>query len=148
MTPAEALDLVERLLTAAQHPDVSRVYRYDGATSGVALTYRSDAKAFFSPMPGKVGVQPADLPEDLGRWTFRGNYALKMLVDLLEAVRPAAVTGWRTVAIDKIAMKPAGIELSGPGGTVVLRVTSGGPMGLDSDPADFENWRLPEGITV
>src|SRR3954463_7956193 len=42
------LDTIERLRTAAQHPDVVRVYQFADAQGGVGVVYSSDAKAFFT----------------------------------------------------------------------------------------------------
>jgi len=142
------LDLVQRLLSAAQHPDVSSVERYDGAAKGVVVTYRSGAKVFFAGAAGKPRTEPAGLGDDLGPWKFRRNYAMRMLLDVLEVARPAGLSGWRTVAIEKVDVKPGGIELVTDSGPMVLHVTSGGPMILDSDPADFAGWRVPDGIVV
>lgn len=147
MTGDDLLTVLERLFKAAQHPDVTRVERFDGALHGVAAIYTSGAKAFFSVVTDRAQTQQADMPADLGPWKVRTHHALKLLLDLLEVAQPAGWK-WRTVNIAGVPKSPSGIEFTDGAGTVLVRVTAGGPMALDSDPADWAGWTIPADVSV
>lgn len=147
MNTTDVLDLIEKLLTAAGHPDIAQVEQYGQGTpqspAGVAVTYQSGAQAFVWAVAGKPKTEPVELPEDLGPYKFRANHALKLVIDLLEAAKPAGIGGWRTVAYDGVGQRPAGLEVRTDQGVVALRVTSGGAPGPDSDPQAWAGWTIP-----
>lgn len=147
MNSNHVLDVIEKLWTAAQHPGVTRVERFDGALHGVAVIYTSGAKAFFSVVTDRVQTQQADMPADLGPWKVRTHHALKLLLDLLEVAQPAGWK-WRTVNIAGVPKSPSGVEFTDGAGSVLVRVTAGGPMALDSDPADWPDWTIPAGVSA
>lgn len=142
------LDTIRRLLGAAGHPDMTRVELFDGAQRGVQVVYRSQAKAFVWVVERKVATKPADFPEQMPDYKTRVMHLLRLIVDLLEQVRPAGVEAWRTVSVEGVALEPCGLQVRAGGETVLLRVTAGGAPGEDTDPATFADWRIPARITI
>jgi hypothetical protein len=145
VTPQQILDTLERLLRAAQHPDVIEVYRYAQSHEGIGIVYSTRAKAFVWLAPDAVST-PAELPAELPPWETRVQHVLTLLVELLDAARPAGIDGWRTVAVGGTDLAPCGLEVRAGQTRVVLRVTAGGAQGKDSDPQDWAGWTIPAGI--
>lgn len=146
MGSTHVLDVIERLWTVADHPDVTTVHRYDGAQTGVAVVYRSGAKAFFAVGQGKPpATRPAGMPQDLGPWKVRTLHALKLTLDLLDLAQPDGMR-WRTVAVDGVHLSPAGIEFAVGAEKVLVRVTAGGASGEDSKLEDFAGYVIPEAV--
>lgn len=142
------LDTIERLLKAAQHPDIAGVSQYEGNTGrAIEVAYQSQAKAFIWPVTEKVTTAPADLPNALPEYKFRAQHALKLLCDLLELAKPDGWR-WRTVSVEGAALAPCGLEVWMGGKTTLLRVTSAStPLPKDSDPADWADYQLPPSIS-
>jgi hypothetical protein len=145
MSAQQILDTIERLLTAAHHPDIAGVDRYGPAGLNVAVTYASGAHAYVWAVPGRTVVKPVDLPENLGDYRPRVLHLIKLVCDLLEMARPDGMQ-WRTVAVDGVHLAPCGIEVRAGGETTLLQVNAGGAPGLDSDPAAWDGWRIPEAV--
>ncbi len=141
-----AADIVAALFDSCGHPDIIGVERYGKNDQAVMVRYRAGAEAFFEPTTGKTA--PVDLPEQMPAYKFRAQHALKLLVGLLEAAKPAGVTGWRLVSINGVDLAPCGIELRTDSGVVLLRVFGGSPTGLDADPSEWADWRIPDSLTV
>lgn len=151
----DVLDIVERLHQAAAHPDVKAIRRYGrdsepGGQSppGVALTYRSGSEAYFAAVL-QAAVEPVELPEAFDAQTFRARIqpALRLLVQLLGAAKPAEFTVWRTVGFPGVGASPCGLEIRcADGSTAYLRVTSGfgGNAALDVD--GFPEYRIPAAV--
>ncbi len=143
------LDIIAALFTRARHPDIIRAERYEtSAQKGVQVVYRSGAKAHLWIPPKPLKTEPADLPAEMPDYRFRVLYALQLLVGLLEAAKPAGVQAWRLVKVEGFDLAPSGIELRTDDGVVLLKATGGSPTGLDADPAEFADWRIPESISV
>lgn len=134
-------DMLERLINAAGHPDITGTYRYGQDETAVAVTYASGAKAFVWPAE-KTKVTAVDLPDDPGDYAARVRHLLHLLVDLLETARPDGWV-WRTVGVDGVDLAPCGLEIRAGGASVVVRVTAGGAPGPDTDPESFAGWKLP-----
>lgn len=121
------------------------MYRYGDAPQAVGILYHDGAKAFLWPERNRSVDRPANLPEDLGDYRARVNYALRMLADLLAIAQPEGWQ-WRTVAVEGVHNAPCGLEVWAGGTSVLLRVTSGGAPGPDSDPATWADYQLPTSI--
>lgn len=135
-------DLIERLLTAARHPDIAAVERFGPDSRNLTIVYGSKAKAFLTVVVG-AKTRPEPLPDDMPEYKFRALHALKLIGDLLDAAKPDGVQ-WRTVAIEGTHLSPCGLELrSADGATTVLQVTAGGAMVADANPADWADWQIP-----
>jgi hypothetical protein len=151
MEAALVLDVVEKLFNAAGHPDVVRVHRYGGGQSraGVAITYQSGSSAYLSSAGlGNSPPVPYDLPAELPSLRFRAQHALKFLLELLDAARPAPFAAWRPVAFADTALKPTGVEIRGKDGTTAyLLVTSGSGPTKDPDEDPYPDYVIPA-ITI
>ncbi len=140
---AAVLDTIERLLNAAQHPDVTRIYRYAyQGEPALALVYSSGVKAYIRPLVEKPRpkVTAVDL-DDVGEWRHRVGYVIQLLTDVLEIARPDGWQ-WRTVAIEGTDRAPSGVEIRAGQTDVVLKVTCGSAS-PDSDPASWAGWAIP-----
>ena len=88
----QVLDTVERLLKAAQHPDMTAFQHFSASYTGLTITYADQAHAFISIEPAKVKTRAAQLPEVMPEYKTRVVHLLTLLVDLLDLARPA---GWQ-----------------------------------------------------
>jgi hypothetical protein len=143
MAGDSVLDVVECLLKAAQHPDMTAFSRFGASYTGLAITYASQAHAYISIEPAKVQTRAAHLPEVMPDYKTRATHLLALLVDLFETVQPAGWR-WRLVEVEGVHLVPSGIEVNANGAVTLLRVTAGGAPGEDTDPATFADWRIPD----
>ncbi len=169
MQPSPLLDLVERLLQAAEHPDIVKIERYgpgqgpwgpDVETSkaksitGIMVRHQSTATASLweAVWPGE---QPVDPP---AVWPVpRQNRAPRLLLlvgQLLEAAKPAKVKAWRLVSLPKLGLadKQAGLPFGlsavlTDGSRWLLRATATGPtVGTDPEEEPFPDYTIPKGV--
>lgn len=153
MESAQVLDVVERLHSAAQHPDIVLVKRYGRdekpggkSPAGVSLKYQSGSEAYIWAATAEAAV-PADLAPEVASRRIRGPHTIRLLLRLFDVAQPELFTAWRTVAFPDLGLSQVcGIELNGADGSIfVLRVTSGsGPTDPDGDP--FPDYVIPEGV--
>ncbi len=169
MQPSPLLDLVERLLEAAAHPDIVKIERYgpgqgpwgpDVETSkakgitGVKVRHQSTATAsvWEAVWPGEKPVEaPAVLPVP------RQNRAPRLLIllkQLLDAARPEQLRSWQLVTLPKLgrteeqAGLPFGLSIETAGGNhLLLRASATGPtVGVDPEEQIFTDYVIPEGV--
>jgi hypothetical protein len=165
---SQVLDVIETLLRAAEHPDITAVERYGPglgpwgpsvsqskvkAISGVTVRHQSTATASIweAVWPGE---EPADPPAVLP--PPRQNRAPRLAVfvaQLLDAAQPAQFQAWRLVTLPDLgsagqAGLPFGVSVVEAGGKrTLLRVTATGPM-VGADPLEepFPDYVIPEGV--
>ncbi len=158
MQLTEVLDLLKRLLVAAQHPDVADVYTYGAGTKespgGVAVKDVRGGKMFLAGSDWK-GEQPIDVPEILPAPKQGAQRILTLAIQLLDAARPAQLQAWRAVTLpdlgptDARGVTPAGISLvAADGSRFLLRAMHGGSQTGDPDVDPNPEWRVPAGISV
>ena len=154
MESAQVLDIVENLLNAAQHPDITEISRYGRdlkpggqSPAGVKVTYQSGAQTYLAVAEGSQKPEPHPLPDPMPHLKLRAAHTMKFLINLLEAARPAAFIAWRTVAFAGVGNKPSGMEIRcADGGSAYLRVTcASGPTG-DPDADPFPGYRIPASL--
>ncbi len=160
------LDILERLLTAAHHPDIVAVEQYgpgDGpwgpksdpkkvrGISGVRVVHQSTATASLW-LAVWDGEQPVEAP---AVWPVpRQNRAPRLAMfaaQLLEHAKPAEVKAWRLVALpglgnqEKQAGLPFGLSVvMADGSRVLLRATAtGATVGFDPDEEPFPDYVIP-----
>jgi hypothetical protein len=167
-----ALDIIERLLKASQHPDIVKVERYgpgDGPwgpsvkspgmdkkrISGVKVAHLSGATASLwdTVWPGE---QPVDPPAVLP--VPKGNRAPRLAVlafRLLEVARPAQFKAWRRVALPGVGNPetqeglPFGLSIvAADGGRSLLRASATGAPQTDDDEDRFPDWTVPEALAA
>lgn len=168
MNTARVLDLVERLLITAEHPDITAVDRYGpdlgpwGPTvtqskvkhiTGIKVTHRSTATASLweAVWPGE---QPVPTPEVMPEPSRRATRLLILAARLLDHAKPQQLRGWRLVALPDLGLDtergvvPSGLSVVTAGGqSLLLRATSTGPT-VGSEPAEepFPDYVIPEGV--
>lgn len=167
MQASPVLDVIERLLNAAQHPDIVKVERYGPgqgpwgpnvqqskvkAISGVKVRHQSTAAASLweAVWPGE---QPADMPETLP--PPRGNRAPRLVIlaaQLLDVARPAQFKAWRMVTLPDLgepqtqAGLPFGLSIvTADGQKHLLRASAtGANVGSEPDEDPFPGYVIPE----
>lgn len=167
--PVQALDIIERLLQSAQHPDIVSVARYGPnlgpwgptvaqsrvkAISGVKVVHPSTATASVWEAVWPAG-QPVDPPAVLpGPRQNRAPRLLILLQQLLDVAKPDTLTSWQLVALPGLgdpqtqAGLPTGLAIvTATGDRVLLRATATGPVvGADPDVDPFVDYRIPEEV--
>ncbi len=170
MQPSPLLDLVERLLKAAEHPDIVKVERYGPgrgpwgpdvdqkkgpAATGILVRHQwsATASSWLAQWPGEE--QPVDEPSELPPPRQNRAPRLAILVkQLLDAAQPAHLKAWRLVKLpnlgraDTQAHLPFGLSVvTAGGGRELMRVTAtGATEGFDFDADPFPGYVIPEGV--
>jgi hypothetical protein len=163
----QVLDTIERLLTAADHPDIVKVERYgpgDGPwgptvqeskvkhITGVKVTHQSTATAsvWEAIWPGE---QPVDPPTTLpAPRSARAPRLLILVSQLLDVAQPETLKAWRLVTLPDLGATgstlPAGLSLvDRDGGRLLLRATATGPTVGDEPTVDpFPDYVIPEEV--
>ncbi len=169
MAKTSVLDVMERLLTAAAHPDIVHVERYGPglgpwgpnvqqstvkAITGVRVVHQSTATASLreAVWPGE---QPVDVPAVMP--APKQNRAPRLAIfayQLLEAARPAELKAWRLVTLPDLGnqAKQAGLPfglsvVTADGQKMLLRVTATGPtVGGEPDDEPYPDYVIPEEV--
>jgi hypothetical protein len=165
---SQVLDVVERLLLAAEHPDIVKVSRYGpdlgpwGPTveqskvkriSGVKVTFSSTATAslYEAVEPDEV---PVDAPATALSPARRAPRLAILCAQLLDAARPPQFKAWRLVSFPRIGLEaergvmPFGVSIVlADGSRALLCASSTGPT-AGSEPVDepFPGYTIPEGV--
>lgn len=167
----ELLDLIERVLGAGEHPDITAVERYgpgDGAwgptveksqvkaISGVRVRHESTASAMLwgAIWPGGQPVQaPAQLPPPAQN---RAPRLVILTAQLLEVARPAELRSWQLLAFPDRGLEadrgvmPFGLGIETAGGEKMLLLASATGPTVGSEPAEdpYPGYRIPEGVAT
>ncbi|WP_045740975.1 hypothetical protein [Actinoplanes rectilineatus] len=154
MNLTDALDLLERLLNAAGHPDIASVKRYGQGTeqspAGIDLADQRGAHMYLFGEQRK-GEIPIDVPTVLPTPKYGSQRVAVLAAQLLDAARPDALREWRLVAFgdlgptDARGVAPAGISmLAADGSRILLRSAMGASKDTtapDSEPSP--GWTPP-----
>lgn len=154
----EVLDLLQRLLTAAQHPDIVEVRVYSGgpepARNGVAVKDRRGGNMYLAGAVWK-GETPVDAPEVLPPPKLGVQRIAALTVKLLDVAKPAELQAWRLVALpdlgptDARGVTPSGVSLVGADGSkVLLRALHGGSQTGDPAEDPYPDWRVPATLAI
>jgi hypothetical protein len=165
------LDVVERLLNTAGHPDIVKVARYGpdlgpwGPTAekspvknatGLKVTHQSTATAMLweAIWPGEQPIEaPAVLPAPKQN---RAPRLVLLVAQLLEVARPAEFKAWRLVTLPDLGrtdMEPRtalGLSFVLADGTrMLLRASAtGATMGVEDEEDRFPDYVIPERATA
>jgi hypothetical protein len=161
------LDLLEQLLHAARHPDITAIEQYGPglgpwgptvaeskvpAITGVQVTYQSTATASLweAVWPdGKPVHTPAMPPPNR-----RAPRLLIFTAQLLDYAKPEQFRSWQLLALPDIGLQteqgvmPAGLGIvTASGAKVLLRATATGPTaGQEPAVEPFPGYTIPEGV--
>ena len=167
-TMTTVLDVIERLLIAAEHPDIVSIDRYGPdlgpwgptveqskvkAISGVKVTHQSTATASLweAIWPGE---QPVTAPAELPAPARRAPRLLILAAQLLDQAKPEQFRAWRLVSLPDIGLAedqgvmPFGLSIAlANGSKMLLRATSTGPtVGNEPTEEPFPNYVIPERV--
>lgn len=156
MQVSQALDIVEALLNAAEHPDITAIERYGRdaqpggqSPAGVKTQHRSsDAWALLMADVPPRAAQPVPLPTEPMPPRWRAARILVLVHQLLDAARPEQLGGWELVAQEGTHTPvAAGIRITARDGSVIyLRgmAASGERREPENDP--YPDYRIPQGV--
>ncbi|QLQ38016.1 hypothetical protein [Micromonospora robiginosa] len=156
MQVSQALDIIEALLNAAEHPDIAAVERYGRdaqpggqSPAGIRVQHRSsDTRALLmADVPPRTAQPVPVLTEPLPpKW--RAARILVLVHQLLDAARPEQLAGWELVTQDGThSPVAAGIRITARDRSVVyLRgiAASGQQREPENDP--YPDYRIPQGV--
>ncbi|MEV0212788.1 hypothetical protein [Micromonospora sp. NPDC050695] len=102
MQVSQALDVMEALLQASDHPDIAAIARYGrdsevGGQSppGVSVLHRSsDTRALLTAFPAPRDATPVPLPTEPITMRWRAARILVLAHQLLDAARPEVFASW------------------------------------------------------
>jgi hypothetical protein len=152
---AEVLDVIERLLRESGHPEIATVGRYGTdqvaggpSPAGVRVRYTSGAEAYLwgAVWPGET---PLPMPDELPTPARRAGRLAVFVCRLLDAARPAALSGWELVGLANLGpagergKAPLGVRIvSADGTSVLLRATAAGAPMPETDEEPYPGWVL------
>ena len=163
----QILDILETLLAAAKHPDITAITRYGPglgpwgpsveeskvtSITGVKVTHQSTATASLweAVWPGGTPVPaPADLPP-----SRRATRLLVFAAELLDIAKPDQLRSWELLALPNLGVAaeagsmPYGMGVvTADGAKILLRATATGPtVGFEPVEEPFPDYRIPEEV--
>ncbi|MFC4146636.1 hypothetical protein ACFO0M_10245 [Micromonospora mangrovi] len=156
MQTSQALDLIEALLRAAEHPDITAIERYGRdaqpggqSPAGVKAQHRSsDAWALLSADVPPRTAQPAPLPTEPLPPRWRAARMLVLVHELLDAARPEQFAGWELVRQEGThSPVAAGIRITARDGSVIyLRGMAASGQQRDPEIEPYPDYRIPQGV--
>ncbi|MFI5895667.1 hypothetical protein ACIA5D_36785 [Actinoplanes sp. NPDC051513] len=167
MTLPEVLDVIERLLNAAEHPDIVRVERYGtgaeawGPTveksqvktvTGVKVHHQSTSSASLWGS-NRSDLTPVEAPE-MPAPGLRGPRLAILTVRLLDVARPPQFSGWQLFSVAELAGAGEGLPFAvgitcADGSRVLLQASStGASVGREPDVEPFPDYVVPEGLAA
>ncbi len=156
MQVSQALDVMEALLRAAEHPDIVTIRRYGRdaqpggqSPAGVKIQHRSsDTWALLSAFPPPRDATPVPLPSEMPPPKWRAARILVFAHQLLDAGKPEPFASW------ELCRQPgtegpvaAAIRVSARDGSVFyLRgmAASGSMREPEVDP--YPDYQIPQGV--
>ena len=164
MTTSKTLDVIEKLLVAANHPDITDIRRYGPGlgpwgpsdekspvkgVTGLRVTHQSSSTASLweAIWPGE---QPVEAPDVLPAPRQNRAPRLAILVArLLDKARPAEFKAWRLVSLPGLGVPeeglPFGLSIVHADGTrMLLRASAtGATAGTDVAEDPFPDYVVP-----
>lgn len=158
MQLGDVLDLLKRLIEAAQHPDIAEVRLYSGgpepARNGVAVKDVRGGSMFLAGAAWK-GETPVDVPEVLPPPKLGAQRIAILTVQLLNAAKPSELQDWRLVALNDLgptearSVTPSAVSLIATDGTrFLLRALHGGSQTGDPAEDPHPDWRVPKALSI
>ncbi len=160
MPNAHALDVIEALFRAAEHPDYRDVVRYGRddmpggqSPAGVKATHMSGSTSMLW-----AAVEPRDarpVAADESMVTSMPGRTLLLAVRLLDAAQPAEFTSWQLSAAPGMGWpnhgeSPSALRITGSDGSVAyLRATAAsGPRGGAAEPKQdpCPDYQIPQEV--
>lgn len=158
MQLSQALDVIEALHRAAEHPDVVDITRYGRdvapggqSPSGVRVWYRSGSSAMLWGAVPPPDAVPVPLPSEMPPPRLRAARGLIFAHQLLDVARPEQFTGWELCRQPGCEVPvAAALRITARDGSVIyLRGTAAcGPGGVGGEPDQdpYPDYRIPDGV--
>lgn len=155
MQVSQALDVVEALLRAAEHPDVTAVERYGRdvqhggqSPAGVKVVHRSgSAGMLWAAVPPRDAVA-VPLPGEMPPPRLRAARVLVFVHQLLDAARPEQFTSWELCRQPGVEVPvAAALRITARDGSVIyLRGTSASGAGAEPEQDQHPDYQIPQGV--
>lgn len=159
METAKILDVIEALLRASEHPDITAIARYGKdakpggqSPSGVKAVHRTGSYAMMWAAVAPHDATPVPLPTEPLRPVLRASRILVLAHHLLDAAKPAEFRAWQLCTSPGVGL-PGSISAlrlaCQDGSTAYLRGTAAsGPAGGAGEPTEepFPDYVIPEGV--
>ncbi|MEU8264502.1 hypothetical protein AB0C02_28250 [Micromonospora sp. NPDC048999] len=156
MQVSQALDVMEALLRAAEHPDIVSVSRYGRDTTpggqspaGVAVMHRSsDTRALLTAAVPPRDATPVPLPTEPLPMKWRAARILVFAHQLLDAAKPDPFSGW------ELCRQPgthgpvaAAIRITARDGSVIyLRGLAASGSMREPETDHYPDYQIPQGV--
>ena len=155
MHTSATLDVIESLLNAAAHPDVTAVERYGNASTpggqspaGVKITHRSGSEAMLWAAAVPRNAEPVPTPTEPLPMKWRAARLLVLTHQLLDAARPDEFTRWELCRQPGVESPVAAAlrVICRDGSVAYLRATAAsGPTG-EPEHDLYQDYRVPQGV--
>ncbi|SCL43136.1 hypothetical protein GA0074692_6779 [Micromonospora pallida] len=158
MQLSQALDVIEALHRAAEHPDVTDITRYGRDTApggqspaGVRIWYRSGSSTMlWGEVPHREAA-PVPLPGEMPPPKLRAARGLMFAHHLLDFAQPDVFKSWELCSQPgTVVPVAAALRITARDGDVIyLRGTSAcGPGGAGGEPEEdqYPDYHIPEGV--
>ncbi|MFG1950709.1 hypothetical protein [Micromonospora sp. NPDC048830] len=159
MQVSQALDIMEALLQAAEHPDITAIGRYGrdsepGGQSppGVKVTHANGSSAMLWAAVPPRDAQPVPLGEmPPPRWRF---WRLLVLAhQLLDVARPDQFSGWELCAVSDVGWiedgqrTPSALRITCRDRSVIyLRATAASGSAREPETDPYPDYQIPQGV--
>lgn len=149
-----ALEVIEALLHASEHPDFQSITRYGSDTTpggnsppGVKVTHRSGSSTLIWVTAAKPDGATVSLPTEMPPPSQRVQRMVKFAVELFDAARPAEFSNWEACNYPGVHISPAGLRISASDATKIhLRVTNASGAAREPTEDPHPDYQFPEGV--
>jgi hypothetical protein len=153
---SQALDVMEALLRASEHPDINAIERYGrdaqaGGQSppGVSVLHRSsDTRALLTALPAPRDATPVQLPREPLSMQHRAARMLVFVHQLLDAARPEVFASWELCS-EPGTKGPvaAAIRIAARDGSVIyLRGLAASGSMREPETDRYPDYQIPQGV--
>lgn len=152
---SQALDVLEALHRAADHPDVTDITRYGNdaqpggqSPSGIRIGYRSGSSAMLWGAVPPRDATPVPLPSEMPPPKLRAARGLMFAHMLLDFAHPEQFTGWELCRQSGVEVPvAAALRITARDGSVIyLRGTSASGQGAEPEQDPYPDYQLPSGV--
>ncbi|GLY25385.1 hypothetical protein [Micromonospora sp. NBRC 101691] len=155
MQLSQALDVMEALHHAAEHPDVTDIRRYGRdaqpggqSPAGVRVWYRSGSSFMLWGAVPPREAKPVPLPSEMPPPRLRAARGLMFAHQLLDVAQPEQFTSWELCRQPGCEVPvAAALRITARDGTMIyLRGTSACGQGAEPEQEPYPDYHIPEGV--
>lgn len=158
MQVTQALDMMEAILRAAEHPDIVSVSRYGADTQpggqsppGIKAVHQTGSYAMLWAAVPHRHARPVPLG-DMPPPRYRAQRILVLAHQLLDVARPEVITSYELCATPGVGDWTGDPPLSalrlkcGDGSVVYLRATAASGGGAEPETDPYPDYQIPQGV--